>query len=584
MPSGGKRLEGHGLKGRGRRRFLQGALAALGGSASAAGLPHFPARSTSLGEDSDDSAWQRLLQQLGLRLGQSFSGGFVGQQVDRGHLLRDYRGGAVPAQTRRTSVAIIGSGIAGLAAARALRRAGIDDYRIFELEDESGGNSRGGVVGGFACPWGAHYLPTPGPYAEEVAELLTEYRLRREIDGRVEYDELQLCHSPQERLYIEGGWQDGLLPVRGQDAATFADYRRFADLAAAAGRPQAFTIPTARCRWDDSLAALDGQSFRQWLDAQHLGAPALRWYLDYCCRDDYGAGLDHVSAWAGLHYFASRHGFSAPGRDSAAGEELDRDDLLTWPEGNAWLARRLAAPHAAQIQTGALALRVEEGRDGVAVDVLDLPSRRLERWNAQRVILALPLFIAARVVVNAEPALLEAARGLPRAPWLVANLHIDRPLTEHRGNAPLCWDNVLYGSPGLGYVDAMHQSTLPYADATVLSYYLALGNDPAAGRQALLQRDWRQWCETILADLEWAHPDIRRKLRHIDIMRYGHAMAIPAPGVRGSAWLAALRQPRGRLAYAHADLSAYSVFEEAYFWGLRAGDATAAALHTDRLA
>ncbi|MDE0853509.1 MAG: hypothetical protein OSA97_03710, partial [Nevskia sp.] len=168
---------------------------------------------------------------------------------------------------------------------------------------------------------------------------------------------------------------------------------------------------------------------------------------------------------------------------------------------------------------------------------------------------------------------------LPHAPWLVANLHLDSRLTEHRGNAPLCWDNVLYGSPGLGYVDAMHQSLLPYADATVLTYYRALGDDPAAGRRTLLQGSWAQWCETILAELEQAHPDLRRKVRHIDIMRYGHAMAVPAPGVRGSTWLAALQQLRGRVAYAHSDLSAYSVFEEAYFHGLRAGDAVAAALH-----
>jgi len=63
----------------------------------------------------------------------------------------------------------------------------------------------------------------------------------------------------------------------------------------------------------------------------------------------------------------------------------------------------------------------------------------------------------------------------------------------------------------------------------VLTYYTALGNDPSAGRHALLERPWAQWCETVLADLEQAHPDIRRKVRQIEIMRYGHAMAIRRP-------------------------------------------------------
>jgi monoamine oxidase len=563
---------GPGAVKRGRRRFLQGMLGLAGGSATA-GPPHHPDR----GENPVGDSGPGLLERLGLDSRGHYGGGFVGQSMERGHLLRDYRDTPQPQQTRRTAVAIVGGGIAGLAAARALQRAGIEDYRIFELEDEAGGNSRGGEVAGFACPWGAHYLPVPGPYAEDVAELLSEYRLRRVEQGREQYDELHLCHSPQERLYIDGGWQDGLLPVRGQNAATLAEYRRFAGLVTAASRPRAFTIPTSASRWDETLAALDRHSFAQWLEAQNLRAPALRWYLDYCCRDDYGAGAGGVSAWAGLHYFASRHGFTVPG--DMDHEELDRDDLLTWPEGNAWLARRLAAPHRERTLTGALVLRVEENRGEVGLDVLELPRRSLTRWTAQRVILATPLFLSARLLVNPPDALREAAVRLPRAPWLVANLHIDQPLREHYGDAPLSWDNVLYGSSGLGYVDAMHQSTRSYAGATVLTYYTALGEAPRAGRQVLLERSWAQWCEAILADLDTAHPDLRRKLRQVQIMRYGHAMAIPAPGVRGSPWLAALRQPRGRVACAHADLSAYSVFEEAFHWGMRAGEGAARALH-----
>ena len=54
---------------------------------------------------------------------------------------------------------------------------------------------------------------------------------------------------------------------------------------------------------------------------------------------------------------------------------------------------------------------------------------------------------------------------------------------------------------------------------------------------------------------------------------------IPAPGVRGSAALAALAAPQpGRIQYAHADLAAYSVFEEAYTLGFGAGQTVAARL------
>src|SRR6185369_1853851 len=99
---------------------------------------------------------------------------------------------------------------------------------------------------------------------------------------------------------------------------------------AAAGDDGAFEIPTARSRWSDALAALDRITFAAWLDAHGFFAPALRWYLDYCCRDDYGAGSADVSAWAGLHYFASRHGFRL--QDDARSADAGEAGVLTWPE------------------------------------------------------------------------------------------------------------------------------------------------------------------------------------------------------------------------------------------------------------
>ena len=52
-------------------------------------------------------------------------------------------------------------------------------------------------------------------------------------------------------------------------------------------------------------------------------------------------------------------------------------------------------------------------------------------------------------------------------------------------------------------------------------------------------------------------------------------MSIPGPGVRSSTALQALAAPQRRVHFAHADLSAYSVFEDAFFHGMRAGRAAA---------
>ena len=525
----------------------------------------------------------------------SYAGGWVGADAGRGHRLRERKASGLPAPQwqRRVGVIVVGAGISGLAAARVLMRAGVDDVQVFDLEDVSGGNARGHAIAGMGCPLGAHYLPLPGERAVEVIELLEALGLRRTERGVPVYDERHLCHSPQERLHIAGHWFEGLLPPlealpAAERAGTAAQYRTFGALVEAAGAGGAFSMPTARSTWSARLDALDAIAFATWLDAQGLTAPALRWYLDYCCRDDFGAGARQVSAWAGLHYFASRHGFHAPGESDAAARE-ERDGLLTWPEGNAWIARRMAAPLGDRLHTGSVVLRVSAGRSNISVDLWNTAEQRAERWTAAQVVLAVPLFVAARLFDVPPAALTQAVAAMRHAPWLVANLHLAQALDDRPG-APPSWDNVVCelgrsdtaaGNPSLGYVDAMHQSTRSVPGPTVLTAYWALGGDSPeqlrAQRARLLDEPWLAWSQAMVRDLARVHPDLPGKLQQVDLMRYGHAMSVPVPGLRSSAALRALAGPpdasSARVHFAHSDLSGYSVFEEALYQGARAGRA-----------
>jgi phytoene dehydrogenase-like protein len=189
-----------------------------------------------------------------------FDGGWLGASHERGHRLREATA-FTPAATRRCAVAIVGAGVAGLAAARALALAGIDDVQVFELESEAGGNARGHTLGGMACPLGAHYLPLPGPEAHEVSDWLHEIGLLKRVAGRSVPEERHLCHSPQERLWVDGQWLDGLLPPAGRGSARDRQYRRFAQLVAEASRTLRFAIPTRRAGWSAGLAALDALPF-----------------------------------------------------------------------------------------------------------------------------------------------------------------------------------------------------------------------------------------------------------------------------------------------------------------------------------
>ena len=230
-----------------------------------------------------------------------------------------------------------------------------------------------------------------------------------------------------------------------------------------------------------------------------------------------------------------------------------------------------------------LVTRVAEQRQQVEVDTWVAATQRRERWVAPQVVLALPLFVAARVLEVPPAALVAAAGALRYAPWLVANLQLDAPLDDRSGAAP-AWDNVLYGGTTLGYVDAMHQSLRPVPGATVLTVYRALGGvsvaETAAARRRLLEVPAATWAAELIAELATAHPDLPHRVQAADLMRYGHAMSIPHPGVRGSAALQALAEGGRRVQFAHADLSGYSVFEEAFFHGQRAGARAAALLRT----
>ena len=522
-------------------------------------------------------------------------GGFTGVQPERGHWFRDglqsSTGWAAPAKIFKTRVLIAGGGVAGLAAARALRLQGMDDFAMLELEDSAGGNSRGGAMSGLPCPQGAHYLPLPGDDAPEVQDLLEELGLRTRVAGRWQYDERHLCHSPQERLYFNGEWQDSLLPLQGVGVDTLAQYEKFSRLVEQARKSVRWTMPVQNRALSPVQHALSAITFIAYLDQQALNDRHLRWYLDYCCRDDYGAGIATVSAWAGIHYFASRHGFHAPGMESG-----EREGLLTWPEGNAWLTRRLGAPLGERLRTGRVVVRIASAKHGVEVDAFNTATQIMERWQAQQVVVALPVFVAARVVQNPPEFLREANRRVAYAPWLVANMHLERPLHDRPGAAP-SWDSVLYdenpGVGGLGYVDATHQSLQAVPGATVLTYYRALGDfsgDSTLGRKWLLERSWAAWRDEILAELSRAHPDLASKTTRVDITRYGHAMAIPTPHSNGQIGLWPPSNMRKQLSkkeryparqilaweglvFAHSDWAGYSVFEEAFTMGHAAGQA-----------
>ncbi len=494
-------------------------------------------------------------------------GAIVGANSAAGHRLRQ---GNLPAPdtTEQARVVIIGGGIAGLSAAWKLEQAGVTDYVLLELEDAVGGNAQSGQNAVSAYPWGAHYVPLLTAEAQAAQELFRALGIITGMrDGLPLYNEYHLCADPQERLYRAGRWQEGLVPQLGASADDQKQYQSF--FAAMEGYKhrkgadgqRAFAIPVAYSSADADLRALDKIVMADYMAQQGWTSRTLRWYVDYCLRDDYGADSTVISAWAGIHYFAGRDGRAA---------NTDPQAVVTWPEGNGWIVKQLRAQLKGQLKTRQLAYQVTHETDTARVTVLDLATDTSTRYAAQAVILAVPHFVSARLLPQAQP-----DAPWVYSPWMVANITLDA-LPQGKGERR-AWDNVIYDSPMLGYVVATHQNLNRYQLATVLTYYWPLDHlPPVQARQEAIARPYAEWQKLILTELYRIHPELVGHVQRLDVWLWGHGMVRPVPD---TIWNEA-RQPNLPLPLfqAHSDMSGISIFEEANYQGVRAAEAVLAHL------
>jgi len=494
-----------------------------------------------------------------------YPGALLGPDMARGHAIRDGKLPASIGPEERIPLVIAGGGVAGLAAGWRLAEAGFADFALFELEDVAGGNARGGANGVTAFPWGAHYLPVPNREAKALIHMLRQFGMITGADaqGAPIFDPFQLCADLEERLLWRGKWQEGLVPTTGLSPQDAAQWQRFdaamADFRKAIGRDgrPAFASPSALSSRDENYAGLDRTSFAAWLAREGFTAAPLLAHLRYCCRDDYGSEPGAISAWAGIHYFAGRRGWAADG----AGESE-----LTWPEGNARLARLMAGRIRTQLRPRHSVTHVARDGEDVLVDVFDHGAGAARRIRAQAVVLAMPDFVARHIA----PGFAGASR-FSYAPWVVANVAVSR--MPWGPGVPLAWDNVSATSASLGYVVANHQTASASDGPGVLTWYQALSEaDPVAARKALLARGLGEWQAVIAADLLAMNPELEGRIERIDVWRWGHAMVRPTVGFRSDPARAAAQALDGPVFRAHSDLSGLSLFEEAHYHGVLAAE------------
>ncbi|PZO27274.1 MAG: twin-arginine translocation pathway signal protein, partial [Flavobacteriaceae bacterium] len=143
---------------------------------------------------------------------------------------------------------------------------------------------------------------------------------------------------------------------------------------------------------------------------------------------------------------------------------------------------------------------------------------------------------------------------------------------DDNNSYPLCWDNVIYGAKGLGYIFNQHESLGQIQEKKVITYYYSFSTaDLKKSRKELLTKPESYWKELIISDLKIPHPDIENSIEEIDIQRIGHGMISPVPGfLFGNFRTEASRTIEDKIFFAHSDLSGISIFEEAFHQGINA--------------
>ncbi len=464
-----------------------------------------------------------------------------------------------PTEEIHVKYLIVGGGISGLSACRFFTQHNEEDYLLLEMENKIGGNSSNGQNTFSKFPLGAHYLPLPNKENEEIIDFLKESGIYRgnDDDGEPVLDEYQMTFPQQERLFFKNAWQNDIVPQKGISGQVQKEFDRFfnmmdhfRDQKDSAGRYY-FSIPVENSSKEDEALKLDKIIFKDWLAQYHFTSEELLWLLDYSCRDDYGLGIKYVSAWAGIHYFA--------GRKNNWSKKY-KDQVFTWPEGNARLITYFSKYVEGKSLPNHLVFDMKMA-DKVEVLSFDNVQKKTKKIIADKVLLATPQFVNERILNK------KRTENFNYVPWLLTTITLKN---EFGGDEELAWDNVIYGSDGLGYIYDQHQNIDQIMGEKVITYYRSFSTaDCKEARKYLYALRETQLKKIILDDLKKAHPLIEDFILDMQFHKIGHAMIAPVPNqIFGNS---GAKQPiDGKIFFAHSDLSGISIFEEAFYQGIRA--------------
>ena len=429
-----------------------------------------------------------------------------GEHFELCHQIRDGRSFPTPPPAARHDVAIIGGGVSGLTAAYLLRD---HDFVLLEKEPHWGGNGYTASYEGQEFATGAAFTGR-GDVASRLAQELDLEALPIDSpDGTIVNGE-----------YVPDTWRSGLehLPYRAEVVRGFKKFR-------------------------DKMMGVDVKARARELDTKSLadflvGYPAeLTAWWDAYGRSNWGGAAAETSAMVGIGTMRYLAMDGAP------------DDRVTFAGGLGALTRQLAAALARRrsdlMWNDATIVAVAQERGRVVVTYVQ--GGAIKSLAAKAAVIAIPKFIARRVVAGLPAAQSQAMAQIPYAPYAVVNLIFDAPVFN-RGYDTWCPGNAFTDFIVADWVIRRRPGYRPRNH--ILTCYTPL---PQARRAELLSEDGcRRLAAQVLNDFRKLFPKTTANPVEVHLYRRGHPMMISAPRIYTEV-IPAARRPLERVFFANTD-------------------------------
>jgi protoporphyrinogen oxidase len=429
-----------------------------------------------------------------------------GEHFEICHQVRDGRIFKAPAISARHDIAILGGGMSGLTAAYMLRD---QDFILLEKEMHWDGNAHTQEYQGQEFATGAAFTGM----GDSASQLATQIGLQPlpidSPDGTI-----------VNGVFVPDTWRSGLDHLA-YSAEVIRGFKKF--------RQEMMRVPL-----NTKTRELDAIALAQFLYGY---PPELTTWWDGFGGSNWGGAAAETSALIGI------------GTLQEMAKEGGSDDRVTFAGGLGAITQRLAAmlvqSHSDRMYLDTTAVAVAPERSRVLVTYVH--QGVVKALEAKAVIVALPKFIARRIVDGLPATQSSAMAKIPYAPYAVVNLIFDRPVFN-RGYDTWCPGNAF---TDFIVADWVIRNQPGYRQRNnILTCYTPLAQSKRA--ELLTEDSCRKLAARVLRDFQKLFPESDANPIEVHLYRRGHPMMVSAPGIYTQV-LPVARRPMGRIFFANTD-------------------------------